>query len=126
MSDLDEKLREIIGNHERAVQERAKNTSFTVMEIEQAFKDAGYIKVPQQVEDTWREYNRIAGYMTGQEWYDRFEKELWQPPKQERITQGDDGESHDRFYRVGGEVFMYNQAVAAARKAAGLDTGTQG
>lgn len=23
-----------------------------------------------------RGYNRMAGYMTGQEWYDRFEKEL--------------------------------------------------
>lgn len=36
----------------------------------------GYIKVPKDVEETWRVYNEAAGFMTGKEWYEKFEHEL--------------------------------------------------
>jgi len=64
---------------------------------------------------------RDHGYMTGQEWYERFEKELYKPPKQELPISSDDGESHDRFFRAGGANFMYARALEAAKRASGLE-----
>ena len=48
----------------------------TIAQIKATFADEGYVKVPKEVQDTWQEYNHMAGFMTGQEWYDRFMKEL--------------------------------------------------
>lgn len=66
-------------------------------------------------------YSNGQELLSGQEWYDRFTKELWHPPKQERIKQDDDGESHDRFFRTDGQWLMYDRVVEAAKKAAGLE-----
>ncbi|HSX00043.1 MAG TPA: hypothetical protein VLH38_03335 [Patescibacteria group bacterium] len=96
--------------------------SKSIEEALQALKDAGWVKIPQADKDR---DNRIMvddkDIMTGQEWYDRFMKGLWQPPEQERMKQGDDGESRDRFFRVGGQLFMYHNAVEAAKKAVGIE-----
>lgn len=63
----------------------------------------------------------LSKLMTGQEWYERFEKELYKPePQVVPINHNDDGESHDRFFRAGGANFMYNKALEAAKRAAGV------
>lgn len=95
MSDLDKKLEKVISNHERAMSERAKNTQFTVMQIKQAFTDAGW----QSPGGGLR-----GNSMTGPEWYDRFEKEL------EKIG------AKDNVRSISGAI-----AKNAAKKAAGLD-----
>lgn len=46
-------------------------------QIRQAFIDAGYVQVPLEVQETWREYNRMAGYLTGKEWYKRFMRAIY-------------------------------------------------
>jgi len=46
-----------------------------VNDITELFIEEGWVKVPKEVEETWRTYNQMAGYMAGQEWYGRFEKE---------------------------------------------------
>ena len=55
---------------------RLRLTNGVIEQIKQAFKDEKYIQIPKEVEETWRTYNHMAGFMTGQEWYDRFIKEL--------------------------------------------------
>lgn len=78
MSDLDEKLKDIVIGviNDGMISGRdfiqRGGISSTVADIKQAFTDAGYVQVPLEVQDTWRDYNRMAGYMTGQDWYDRF------------------------------------------------------
>lgn len=114
MSDLDTKLTKIL------YKAGAYKAEPWIAELKQAFADEN----PPRVTDAtlyplvWAKAN---GYKTGQEWYDRFEKELYKPPKQELPTSSnDDGESHDRFFRVGGQNFMYDRAIEAAKRAAGL------
>lgn len=140
MISLDNKLKEIL------VALRYRTSNFgelvdiigidpkAIAQIKQAFEDAGWIDpikmiamvlgaAPVPTEDRYGidENGKIFGptkeLMTGSEWYERFEKELWKPPKQVRIKLGDDGESHDRFFRTGGENFMYDRAIEAAKKA---------
>jgi hypothetical protein len=99
---LDDKLREILDNHERLVFE---STDMAIAQIKQAFADAGYPvsthleEEPKKVRLTFSNGNRVE-YMTGQEWYNRFEKAL-----------------EDELYGV---EFYPDQARQAARKAANL------
>lgn len=77
-----------------------------------------YARELQEAEINLKEFIDIASKI----WYDRFEKELYVPPKQEYpINRDDGGESHDRFFRSGGENFMYDRCVEAAKKAAGIE-----
>jgi hypothetical protein len=103
---LDDKLWAIINHHTESELDR-------VEQIKQAFTD----------DKTWhldlQKFEKDGQpLMTGQEWYDRFTGYLWKPPKQEIISHDDDWETHDRFYRAGGQNFMYNQAIEAAKRAA--------
>lgn len=135
-TDLDEKLEEIIFGD---MPKRFMSDFMLAQpeQVKQAFIDAGWV-TPENATKVQEMVNQIANLtndmtqlpiiqyakpnlMTGQEWYDKFKKELWKSPEQKRINQGDDGESHDRFYRVGGLSFMYNRALHAAKKAAGLE-----
>lgn len=126
----------------------AHNSGEAIPKIKQCFTDAGwaqmaYNPVKQEVnskpikdilvtnmtaEELLRKIEQgeivtINGKVicTGAMWYERFEKELYKPPKQELpVNRGDDGESHDRFFRAGGETFMHDRALEAAKKASGL------
>lgn len=119
-----------------------------IAQIKQAFADEGYISFKKEYEvkgfltkqqwerqaqkDGWKrpeaetinltfDNGKPERLMTGQEWYDRFEKELYKPKPQEYpMNKNDDGESHDRFFRAGGTNFMYRKAIEAAKRAAGL------
>ena len=91
---IDEKLKEIVwgassisagmddfGALEKSEQEQQVDE--TVAQIKQVFADEGYIKIPQIREikgKTETQHNLVdinnMGYMTGQDWYERFEKEL--------------------------------------------------
>lgn len=79
---LDEKLREIFRNPEWG--QYRNNWQFEIAQIKAAFAEEGYVQVPQ-VEIVTRyeagkkpELFMVNGeeVMTGQEWYDRFEKEV--------------------------------------------------
>ena len=108
MSTLDDRLREIL----RADRANELAIAETIAQIKQAFADEGWIKIPQIVEvegklETQHNFVDINNmrYMTGQEWYDRFEREL------QRVAFVDE-------YDVRNAV---NQCWDAAMKAAGLD-----
>lgn len=74
MNDLDKKLKTIVvGASDQAW---IYLDDDVITDIKRAFIDAGYIKVPKDVEDAWRVYNKAAGYMTGEEWYDAYKREL--------------------------------------------------
>lgn len=120
MNDLDQKLdksvqstiwiKPIDESQKEAVFPRwfvANGQTFTfgidVAAIKQCFEEAGYIKIPPQVEDTWRTYEHMAGYKTGQEFYDRFTKEAEQPYRTVHIAESE-----------------HKQYLEAARRAAGL------
>lgn len=94
----------------------------TIAQILQAIKDEGYRLDPFQPVNVYADEKGELHPRppTGQEFYERFKAELWQPPKQDRIRHDDDGESHARFYRTGGQLFMLAKALEAARRAAGL------
>jgi hypothetical protein len=82
MDSIDEKIREILdtviprdGEVDGMTAELHDNAvDNTLAKIHAAFTEEGYVQVPKEVQETWKEYNRMAGYMTGQEWYDRFEE----------------------------------------------------
>ena len=132
MTDLDTKLREILTDfrlHTIAWDpERGIKTEEAITQIKQAFTEAGWLKIPQireikgklETQHNFVDINNMR-YMTGADWLERFKRELWKPPKQELPSSRfkDDSESNDRFFRVGGENFMYNQALAAAERATG-------
>ena len=98
-------------------------------EIIQAFKDDGWVKIPQvEVTTNWErgkpDEHTVNGkrMMTGQEWYERFERELYIPKKQEyKVGTFTDAETKARFYRDGGTNFMYEMAIEAARRASGIE-----
>lgn len=76
MSDLDHKLREIVDLHPYADSGATKEQlSEKVAQIKQAFIDADWI--PPEASAGFRDRFNI---MRGQEWYERFEKELEQKP----------------------------------------------
>lgn len=86
MSDLDSKLREILEEVEDEVNNTGgvstKHRGRLVAQIKQAFAEEGYVKVSKDNQDkikTATIYSINHGQyelMTGQEWYERFEKEL--------------------------------------------------
>lgn len=71
----------------------------------------GWIKVPKEVEETWREYNRIAGLMSGSEWYSKFEKEMCFMMPMHWAT-ADGKESH--------EILVREDILELAKKASGI------
>ncbi len=90
MTDLDEKLEEILGLYRRDIERhyggRTIGKTLTgdeaVNHIKQAFKDAGYIK-PKIVLPTKRltcnnchRLVAMTSLMTGQEWYEKFNESL--------------------------------------------------
>lgn len=121
MANLDDRLKDLDLEFLHGV--AVNLTDDMVAQVKQSFADAGYIQIPTAEKDKagFIHINPEGIYMTGTYWYERFEKELYKPPKQELPRHDDDdGESHDRFFRTGGENFMYNQAVEAAKRAAGI------
>jgi hypothetical protein len=77
MSDLHEKLKDLWLD---AKGSGINQDDFTA-EVEQAFKDAGWFKQHTSSPEAFVELvgsmdRHLSNLMTGQEWYDRFEKEL--------------------------------------------------
>lgn len=81
---IDDKLREIVGaiiydGHKNGV---TTPTEPWVVNIKQAFADEGYVQFKYEpgakvfTEEEGLQLLLDKGFMTGQEWYDRFEKEL--------------------------------------------------
>lgn len=76
MTDLQNKLLDLTCTHANTLHATdCKDCIQLVNDITELFIEEGYVKVPKEVEETWRTYNQMAGYMTGQEWYERFKKE---------------------------------------------------
>ena len=81
MSDIDDKLREIIDDP--IVTRFDKNDSDKAIRlIKQIFAEESYVKQGRHelINERLREKVISGEIMTGQEWYDRFEKELSQAP----------------------------------------------
>ena len=116
MGDLDSKLAEII---DACSDPECGLCAPRIAKIKQAFIADGYEK--PLIRSIARD--ELGSLMTGQEWFDKFKKTLYVPPTQEYpgIDGSDDGEAHDRFFRVGGMNFMYGAAIKAAKKASNLD-----
>lgn len=107
MNDIDDKLWEIFindskrkGLHDDSYENYVVTPDVIIPQIKQAFEAAGYLYVPKGV--------TIELRLTGQEWYDRFEKEA-----EEVEARG--SYSDDEAWA------MYRELVQAAKKAAGLD-----
>lgn len=130
MSDsLDDKLREILNNARFDEIKSLDYTQHDIAQIKQAFADKGYVLIPQ-VELTDYSHGRPTDVftvngkevMSGQDWCNRFEKEMYTLKKQEyKLGTFADDEEKVRFYRDGGTNFMYRQALEAAKRAAGID-----
>lgn len=94
--------------------------------IKQAFIGHGWVKPimlnrEESYDATKNPIYQTPRLMSGDEWYARFNQELYVPESQDSIcNRNDDGESHDRFYRAGGANFMYKAAIEAAKKASGI------
>jgi len=109
MGDLDDKLKTLDIEFLHGVPVHLKPEH--IEQIKQIFADEGYVKVPDEVQETWRTYNNMAGYMTGQEWYDRLLKEVHKQP-----VSWPENASKEYIVAVVGNVYL-----AAAERAAGLD-----
>lgn len=112
MSDLDKKLELILGLHRRDTERKyggrtvgkTLNDNEALARIKQAF-----------ISDGWKDSvfiaeNRAFGdkdKMTGQEWYNRFEKELAKPVESDHL--------------LCGRVICAEHATEAAKRAAGLE-----
>lgn len=110
MSDLDNKLALII---EDIIEYSADDGPLKVgqltfaEQIKQAFADAGYEKLHEKgAYDTMNEAvaNMQKDWMTGQEWYDRFEKEFSKLTTENYMT-----------------AIYPHEALKAAQKASGLE-----
>ncbi len=110
---LDDKLREILHQAGYGSEMIYETDDALVAQIKQAFADGGYVQVPKEVQETWREYNRMAGYMTGQEWYDRFQIELARDQTKWEINH------LSEVPKFLGKRTVY--VLEAAKKAAGLE-----
>jgi hypothetical protein len=82
MSDLDEKLRDIFindskskGLHDDNWENFVVSPDKIIPQIKQAFADEGYQYVTRAEDSLVTRYHN-GELMTGQEWYDRFVKEL--------------------------------------------------
>ena len=119
MSDLDKKLLAILETIAVDVGEHITLPDLIDVEnIKQAFIDAGFIEVPQSLKDTGetliimtqnqrRDVLNQSGYMTGQEWYDRFIAEFDKSVVSEHL--------------LCGRVVCADHANEAAKKAAGIE-----
>lgn len=94
---IENKLREIVRAAHRAADERGRNDDLTIMQLIEAFESEGWRHVPTDLE-LLQEMN----YLSGQEWYSKFEKEL---------------DKHDWTNHSCGDI-----ALEAAKKASGLKT----
>jgi len=117
MTNLDDKLREML----EIVHEGCKLTrpcpveNQAVRAIKEAFADEGYIQIPsvtEVVDDDKGTHLEVRGVrvMTGQEWYDRFEKEA--------SSNNFDEIASGRMRQV--FINLNNAYLEAAKKAAGL------
>lgn len=126
MSDLDKKLQDILnttysfGNEDKDLEFYGTSNDDEIEAIKQAFIDEGWIPykpfeyTPEGKKPAWwsktpelmtgdEHKARTAGLMTGQEWYDRFEKEVGQ-------------------YEAGGWIDdTLDNVLLAAKKAAGIE-----
>lgn len=116
MSDLDERLREILGTYYPELstygdfEASGISDDDAIAQIKQAFADEDYVK-NGVVTDWWADkYAKYRGYMTGQEWYERFKKEL-PNTKLAGILPGVE------------TTYRYNTILLAARRAAGINNG---
>lgn len=127
MNDLEEKLKKLeLDRHdfEEVNWGYVRLSTEQIEQIKQAFKDAGY--EPPQTRWVGRRYDVFVkpiipkGYMTNQEWYDRF---VALSPKQLTETDKLDFSLHDDDPE-GNCYYAYNCAIAemksAAKKASGL------
>lgn len=124
-TDLDSKIRDILTEEGVGPPYYSPLSQQEVIEkIKQALTKAGYVKTLNPDGTVFIKDDKVHVYRSGQEWYDRFEKELYKPDAQVMpINRDDDGESHDRFFRASGANFMYGRALEAAKRAAGLTDG---
>jgi hypothetical protein len=79
MADLDKRLERLLESEDIGLQNegiQSYDYPKMVSKIKQAFQEAGWVKlkVPNHAEGDVVELH-AEGLMTGQEWYDRFEKE---------------------------------------------------
>ena len=75
MTDLQNKLLDLTCTHANSLHATdCKDCIQLVNDITELFVGEGYVKVPKEVEETWRTYNQMAGYMTGQEWLNEYLK----------------------------------------------------
>lgn len=109
MEDLDKKLDEILGKF--GIQVLGDNSNpDTKQEIKQAFIDAGWSDNPFYYDS---QSESLKKKLTGQEWYDRFEKELQLPITSTDFAFGDDRDSRYWLYR--------DDVIKIAKKAAGIE-----
>lgn len=121
MNELDEKLVTLIRTYGTLANPFTRQR---IEEIKQAFIDAGWIDM-RKLQKNWSEAEELlqgarpddeAELMTGQEWYDRFEKEhkrLLKEKLEQRLAK--EGRS------VIGDFVMKDLADQAAKKAAGIE-----
>lgn len=116
MSELDEKLEEIIDSHYYFCEDEGEvhfyphaHSKFRE-QIKQAFVDDGWMKLDQlekdmtkAIEDLGDNIRKEHNCMTGQEWYDRFSQE------------------HHRLLCIPETVYINSLATVAAKRAAGID-----
>lgn len=98
MSDLDDKLRDILEGWYPGTQYEE-----VIARLKQAFADEGFM-TSQQADQQTSDILKVNRKLDGQEWYDRFVKEY----------------SHLEGKLSGGSVMPRSNAIEAAKKASGL------
>jgi hypothetical protein len=134
MSDLDEKLTDIYmeiaeGFYFEGSDPETEHTEYapeTVEKIKQAFIDDGWINTKQlggirSTNVALPDGSRVD-FMTGQEWYDRFAKELPDNNTDCAVDYVDGNDACDPVDHAtrNGRFFMRQESLEAAKKAAGL------
>lgn len=114
-SDLDEKLLDAIREAQGYIDDediQLEAANVAIEQIKQAFKDAGYERISEGTIPTFKSY--LKQVTTGQEWYDRFEKEWGTWPEKDCCNPGSSCEDQTR-------IDMQRGALEAAKKAAGVE-----
>jgi hypothetical protein len=135
--DLDKKLKKIETTHffngfdsngqPFYISTKVKLSDQNIEEIKQAFEGAEYTKAGKIKTNNSIYCNNcgarvaLTSLMTGQEWYDRFKKELPEPHHTARELNPHGQELPAEKYFSQGEKNMHAQALSAAKKAAGLE-----
>lgn len=115
MIDLDNKLREILANI--ITQETGEETTAAMIsdsyigQIKQAFADEGYFRLKSE---NLAAAGKVGYMLTGQEWYERFEKNLKGKLEYQQHDMGEMG----KFIRP---EYAKNVSLEAAKRAAGID-----